>query len=75
MEDKFTSGEVAALLEELRGDFRGVAEVVIPLREDMAEVKERLTAVEGRLVRVEDGLRVGFSSLDKRVSALEAKVG
>ena len=46
MEDKFTAREVAVLIEDLRSEFRTVSEVVLPLREDMAEVKERLTKVE-----------------------------
>ena len=46
MEDNFTAREVAVLVEDLRSEFRTVAEVVLPLREDMAEVKERLGKVE-----------------------------
>ena len=81
MEDKFSSREVVVMFEELRGEFRTVSEVVIPLREDMGEVKERLERVEERLTRVEDGLSaVGgvikstLPNLAKRVDRIEAKL-
>ena len=61
MEDKFSAREVGVLIEDLRGGFRAVSEVVVPLREDMAEVKQRLTGVEERLTAVEDALRVGLT--------------
>jgi hypothetical protein len=73
-EDKFSSREVAVLIEDLRSDFRSVSEVVLPLREDMAEVKERLTGVEERLTSVEDALRIAVPDLGKRVSRLESLI-
>ena len=43
------SNEVAALVEELKSKFRTVTEVVVPFRKDMAEVKERLSALETKV--------------------------
>lgn len=71
----FTPREVAALVEDLRGEFRAVAEVVLPLRKDMIDVKERLSAVEFGLRTLTDAFRVEFPALKSRVSALESKVG
>ena len=71
----FSSTEVGVLVESLRSDFRSVTEVVIPLREDMADVKDRLTKVEVRVKSLEDAVRVAIPSLSTRVSTLEAKVG
>lgn len=78
VEDKFTAREVAALVEDLRSEFRVVSEGLVsllPLREEMVEVKERLTKVEERLGSVEDVLRIALPDLTKRVSRLESKVG
>ncbi len=61
--DTFTARQVAALLEDVRGEFRSVSEVVLPLREDMAEVKDRLTRVEERLIGVEDAVRLAIPDL------------
>ena len=75
MEDKFTAREVAVLVEDLRGEFRAVAEGLIPLREDMADVKNRLEKVEKRLTGVEDAVRVAIPSLTQRVARLETRAG
>lgn len=85
-EDNFTPNQVGTILEaldkkidilieDMRGEFRAVTEVVLPLREDMAEVKTRLGKVEFRLTCVEDAVRVAIPSLAKRVTVLEAKAG
>ena len=71
----FTPGEVMALLEELKSEFRYVTEVVAPLPNRLEAVEKRLSAVEERLTKVEDGMRVGFPAVNVRLSALEAKVG
>ena len=71
--DTFTAREVAAFLEDMRGEFRSVSEVVLPLREDMAEVKDRLTRVEERLIGVEDIVRLAIPDLNRKVPRLETK--
>ena len=70
-EENFTSNQVATLVESLRSEFQAVAEVVVPLREDMMEVKERLTRVETELSHVKDAVRIAIPSLNKRVERLE----
>lgn len=75
MEDKFTAREVAALVEELKSDFRAVSEVVVPLREDMVEVKERLTKVEEQLTGMEDAVRIILPDHERRISRLESEFG
>ncbi len=74
-EESFTSNQVTAIIESLRGEFRAVAEVVVPLREDMIEVKERLTKVEMELIQVKDAVHIAIPSLTKRVERLESKAG
>ena len=71
----FTSTEVGTMLESLRSEFHTVSEVIIPMREDIAEIKDRLTAVETRLIRVEDIVRIAVPSHERRITALEVKVG
>ena len=69
-DDKFTAREVVVLVEDLRSEFRAVSEVVVPLREDMAEVKERLTGLEGEVRLLKDAMRVGLPSINARLLAL-----
>ena len=71
-EGDFTRNEVAALVENLRADFRVVAEVVLPLRDDMIEVKERLSAVEIEVRSLKDVVAVAIPDLTRRVGRLES---
>ena len=78
----FTPNEVAALVEELKSEFRVVAEGVTGIDERLETVEERLSGVEEklesvkeRLTGVEDAVRVAIPSLTSRVTKLEAKVG
>lgn len=73
--DQFSAREVAVLIENLENKFNVVLETVIPLRNDMAEVKERLTSVEQKLTSVEDVIRVAFPAINNRFSRIEAKLG
>ena len=72
-EDKFSAREVATLVEELKGEFRTVSEVVLPLREDMVEVKERLSSLETEVRSLKDAIRIEFPPIKGRLSALEIK--
>lgn len=74
MKDKFGSQEVMALLEDLRGEFRSVSEVVLPLRDDMGEVKERLGTLETEVRSLKDAVGLSIPSLAKRVGRLESLV-
>lgn len=75
MKDNFTPREVAVLIEDLSSKFRTVSEVVVPLRQDMAEVKERLTAVETEVRSLTDVIRIAVPNHEKRIVRLEKKVG
>ena len=75
MKERFTAREVGVLVEELRSEFRVVSEVVLPLREDMAEVKDRLSAVESRLTSLEDVVRLSIPDHNRRITRLETKAG
>ena len=74
-EDKFTATQVGALIERLEGKFQFVLDIVVPLKNDMVEVKERLSKVETRLTGVEDAVRIAIPNLVQRVSHLESKAG
>ncbi|MBI3252099.1 MAG: hypothetical protein HYZ52_02110 [Candidatus Omnitrophica bacterium] len=69
---EFTAGQVAALVEDLKGEFRTVAEVVTTVHEDMMTVKEEMIEVKNRLTALEDAVRVAVPSLEKRLLKLEA---
>ena len=76
-EDKFTAREVGVLIEELRSDFRTVSEgltSLLPLKEDMIEVKNRLSNLEFEVRTLKDVIRVEIPSIKSRLSAVEAKV-
>lgn len=75
MEDNFTAREVAVLIEELRGEFRAVSGVVFPLREDMIEVKERLSSLEVKVQSLNDVVRLAIPDHAKRISRIETKLG
>ena len=60
MKNDHTPNEVGTLIENLRGEFRVVSEAVLPLREDMVDVKSRLSAVE---FEVKDVVRVAIPSM------------
>ena len=74
MEDKFTSREVIAIVEDLKGEFRTVAESVVGLREDVTGLKERVFSLEGRVGTLEDVIRVAVPGIAKRVDRIEAKL-
>ena len=74
-EDKFTAREVATLIEDLRSEFKVVLDVVVPLREDMLEVKERLSALETRMLSLEDVVRLAIPDHAKRLSRIESHLG
>lgn len=75
MEDKFTAREVGVLVEELRSEFRTVAEIVAPIPEHLSAVEERLTIVETEVRSLKDVIHIAIPDLSKRVSRLETKAG
>ena len=81
-EKDFSNNEVMTLIENLKSEFRAVAEGVTLLDERLVTVEGRLGGVEGRLgavenrlSAVEDAVRIAVPSLTSRVTKLEAKVG
>ena len=73
--DNFSATEVATLIENLERKFDVVAEAVLPLRENMADVKERLSAVEFRVGSLEDVVRTAIPSLSREITEVKEKVG
>ena len=78
-DDNFTPSQVGTLLEDMNTKIQLLYEVVVPLRQDMTEVKERLDKidfglerVEIRLGSVEDAIRL---NLVPRITRLESKAG
>ena len=71
----FTPNEVAALVEELKSEFRAVVEVVAPLPNRLDKVEERLAVVETEVRSLKDVIGIALPSLTRRVDKLEAKVG
>ena len=81
VQDNFTPSQVAALVESLRSEFRVLAEVIVPVRIDITEMKEKITVIGDRFTHVEtdvrsikDAFRIAFPDLTQRVSKLETKV-
>ena len=71
----FSNNEVMALIEDFRGNIRLIAEDVSSLREDMTEVKDRLSSLEIEIRSLKDVIQVAVPDLTRRVTKLEAKVG
>ena len=70
----FTANEVAALVENIEKKIDTVLEILSPLQEDVNVLKEDNAEIKERLTRIEDAVRVSVPDLNKRVSKLEAKV-
>lgn len=75
MKDNYTPNEVATLIEDLRGDFRAVTEVMAPLPARLTAVENRLATVESEVKSIKDIVRIAIPSLSKHVSTLETKAG
>ena len=73
--EHYTSTEVGTMIENLEGKFQAVIDVVAPLREDMADVKIRLTAVETEVRGLKDVVRVAIPSIYHRLDKIETKIG
>ncbi len=73
--DKFSATEVGTILESMNRKFDIILENVLPLRQNIAEVKAQLTNLETRFTLVEDTVRVAIPELFRRVQRLETKVG
>ena len=67
----FSNNEVMALVESFKNDIKVIAEDTTSLREDMAEVKDRLSSVETTLKTLDDAVRNTLPDHEKRI----AKVG
>ena len=74
-EENFTASQVAALIEDLQGQFQVVVEVISPLPDRLEKIEERLEKVEMRLTGVEDAVKIAIPSLTKRVDRFEKKIG
>lgn len=70
-ENNFTPSQVGTILEALDKKINILTESVLPLREDMAEVKTRLSAVEFEVRTLKDVFRVEFPSMRRRIEAVE----
>ena len=73
--DKYSVTEVGILIESFQKDLGSVAEEVRGLGDWREGVNLRLESIEGRLIRMEDAVRVSVPDLSKRLSRLEAKAG
>jgi len=71
----FTSNEVASLVEDLKGEFRAVAEGVSSLADRMDNVEGRLESLETKVDTLTDAVRITLPNHEKRIAKLEAKVG
>ncbi len=71
----YSTNEVATLVEDLKGEFRVVAEAVTGLRDDVDNLKDRMSAVELEVRTLKDVIKVELPAMNRRLSSLEAKVG
>ena len=81
-EKNFTSGEVMALVEDLKSEFRAVAEGVTSLdermcglEEDVQTLKDDMTVIKSDLVLIKDAVHLAIPSLNNRLKKLETKIG
>ena len=75
MEDKYSAREVVAIVEDLKGEFRVVAEAVTGLSERVGGLETRVSSLEVRVGTLEDVIRIGVPSINRRLASLEARVG
>ena len=73
--DKYSVTEVGTLIESFQKDLGAVAGEVRGFSDWREGVNLRLESIEGRLIRIEDAVRVSVPDHSKRLSRLEAKVG
>ena len=73
--EHFTAREVGTLIENLEGKFNLVLEIVVPLRTDMVDVKQRLSSLETEVRSIKDTIRVAFPAMNERFSRIETKLG
>ena len=73
--DKYSVTEVGTLIEAFQKDLGSVAEEVRGLSSWREGIDLRLESMGGRLVRIEDAVRVSVPDHSKRLTRLEAKVG
>lgn len=74
-ENSFTPAQVGALIENIEKKIDTALEILSPIREDVNGLKEDNAEIKERLTRIEDAVRISVPDLNKRVSKLEAKVG
>ena len=67
----FSATEVGTLVEGFRTDLSLVSERVGTLCEDMSEVKDRISSLEGEVRGLKDAVRLSLP----RISRLESKAG
>ena len=69
----FSGGEVMALIESFENNIKIIAEDTGALREDMTEVKERLTNLETEVRTIKDAVNIAIPSQEIRLKKLETK--
>ena len=69
----FSATEVGTLLESVDKKIDFITETVIPLREDMADVKTLLTSLGIDVRSIKDVIRIEIPSMRSRIARLETK--
>ncbi len=69
--EPFTPGEVRAIIEEFRSEFRVFGERLDTVCQDVAVLKEDVHILKADMTTVKDVLRIAIPELYARVKALE----
>ena len=72
--DTFTAGEVGALLEEIRSEFRTVVDIAREVKTDLEGLKRWGADVDEKLVKL-DFILTELQGLRADLKTVEAKVG
>ena len=70
---RFTTNEVAVLVESFKNDIHTIAEDLSSVREDISTLKEGMAEVKNDLTTIKDAVKVAIPEINKRVATLEAK--
>ena len=68
----FSPREVAVLVEDLKSEFRVVAEGLVGVSDRVESLEDRMSVLETEVRTLSDVIRTDFPSMNRRITALES---